>query len=208
MPSEDVAVLLVEDNPADVTLARLALAGSEAGRFRLTVAGHLDEAVVRLRAEPWDAILLDLSLPGSEGLDTFAAIHATAPDLPIVVLTGLEDERLAVQAVRAGAQDYLVKGEGDGRALSRAVRYAIERKRLEREKAELITRLEVAAASIRTLRGLLPICASCKMIRNDSGYWQQLEEYITTHSEAEFTHGLCPECLTIYLGEPTHAGKR
>ena len=68
------------------------------------------------------------------------------------------------------------------------------RKRIEQEREELIARLREALAKIRTLRGLLPICVSCKKIRDDSGYWNQLESYLREHSEADFTHGLCPEC--------------
>ncbi len=76
-------------------------------------------------------VLLDLSLPDSEGLDSIVRVHEKVPEIPIVILTGQDDEQLALKAVRAGAQDYLVKGQGDGNLLLRAMRYAIERKRIE-----------------------------------------------------------------------------
>jgi hypothetical protein len=74
-----------------------------------------------------------------------------------------------------------------------------DRKKIEHEREELILELKNALAQIRTLRGLLPICSSCKKIRDDRGYWNTLETYIVEHSEAEFTHGLCPECLKKYF---------
>ena len=99
-----------------------------------------------------DLVLLDLSLPDSQGFDTFARVHAQAPDLPIVVVTGSNDEMLAVQAVQAGAQDYLVKGEIDSGLLSRAMRYAIERKKTEialrKAREELEVRVEKRTADL------------------------------------------------------------
>jgi signal transduction histidine kinase len=83
-------------------------------------------------------VLLDLSLPDSQGFDTFRRVRAAAPDVPVVVLSGLQDERMAARAVREGAQDYLVKGQVDGQLLARSLRYAIERRRAEEQRARLI----------------------------------------------------------------------
>jgi len=128
--TEPLNVLLVEDNPADARLVRELL--REVGPpITLTHADRLRQAIEYLRAGGFNAVLLDLGLPDSEGLDTFARTLAEAGEAPIVVLTGLADEDLAVRAVREGAQDYLVKGRVDGRLLSHAVRYAVERRRVE-----------------------------------------------------------------------------
>ena len=81
------------------------------------------------------------------------------------------------------------------RLLQRSIRYAVQRNQVERRREELISELKVAIAKIRTLGGLLPICSSCKSIRDDEGYWNQLETYIGDHSDAEFSHGVCPQCL-------------
>jgi DNA-binding NtrC family response regulator len=140
-------------------------------------------------------ILLDLSLPDSHGYETFTRMMAAAPDIPIVVMSGLDDETVAMQAVRAGAQDYLPKGQADGNLLARAIRYAIERKEAAAAREVLIKELRDALAKIKTLQRLLPICASCKKIRDDKGYWNQIESYISAHSETVFSHGICPECL-------------
>jgi signal transduction histidine kinase len=140
MPAAPQTILLVEDNPADVDLIGEALAdGSASGAglasFALVPARRLTDGLARLTAGDIDVVLLDLSLPDSQGLDTFRRLHAAAPRLPIVVLSGLNDEDLAVRAMREGAQDYLVKGRADGELLTRTIRYAIERGRAEEERA-------------------------------------------------------------------------
>jgi two-component sensor histidine kinase/CheY-like chemotaxis protein len=134
MVHQPIRILLVEDNPGDARLLREMLAGAPSSRFELTSVGRLDQAFPRFVQEHWDVVLLDLSLPDGQGLDTFARVHAQAQHLPIIVMTGLDDETLAVEAVRKGAQDYLVKGQVDKNLLVRAIRYAIERKRVEAER--------------------------------------------------------------------------
>src|SRR6266404_2681625 len=135
-------VLLIEDNPGDALLLREALIYL-GGAFVLDLVhvGRLDDGLRRLRQEEFDAILLDLSLPDAHGLDTVARMQAAAPRLPIVVLTGLDDDAAALEAVRAGAQDYLVKGQIDGRLLIRALRYAIERKLTQEEIQQHLSRM-------------------------------------------------------------------
>ena len=124
-------VLLVDDSPGDARLIREML--REAGRpgFYVAEVSRLDEACARLRRGGIEVILLDLSLPDAQGLETVRTVVACAPAIPVVVLTGLDDEATALQALHAGAQDYLTKGRVDGAQLSRAIRYAQERKRLE-----------------------------------------------------------------------------
>jgi CheY-like chemotaxis protein len=121
------------------------------------------------------------------GLNTFEKVYSHSPHIPIIVLTGHDDDAFAIESVQKGAQDYLVKGQVTGGLLGRSIRYAIERKKL-------LTQLENSAKEINKLRGILPICANCKKIRDDKGYWTQVEVYISDHSETEFSHGLCPEC--------------
>jgi signal transduction histidine kinase len=133
-----VRILLVEDNPGDARLLRYTLQEAQSLRFELSHADRLSDALDRVRAEPVDVVLLDLSLPDAHGMDTVARMLEAAPAVPIIVLTGLADETVAVHAVQAGAQDYLVKGTVEGATLGRAIRYAMERKRLETERAELL----------------------------------------------------------------------
>jgi two-component system, cell cycle sensor histidine kinase and response regulator CckA len=129
MAFDRIRVLLVEDNPGDARLLREVVREAEGAHIQLTHVETLGEALARLDADQFDVVMLDLSLPDADGLDTLVRAHAQAPGVPIVVLTGLDDEGLAIRAVREGAQDYLVKGQVTGQLLVRAMRYATERKR-------------------------------------------------------------------------------
>jgi len=113
-----IRILLVEDNAGDVRLLRETLADIVEARFDLVHVGPWREGVARFAREPADVVLLDLLLPDSNGMDTLAGMHAAAPDAPIVVLTGLNDEAMGLEAVRVGAQDYLVKGRFDADSLA------------------------------------------------------------------------------------------
>jgi signal transduction histidine kinase len=128
---ETIRVLLIEDNPGDARLIREILARARGAQFELERVERLSTALERLNTGGVDAILLDLTLPDSSGLDTFFKVHTRAPHVPITVLSGFDDEVVAIRAVREGAQDYLVKGQVDRNLLVRALRYAIERKRSE-----------------------------------------------------------------------------
>lgn len=201
-------ILLVEDNPEDVQLMREMITELESDLLNpfiinITHASSLKEALQH-KDEDFHAVLLDLTLPDSKGLVTVNTLLEKTKKIPIIVLTGINDARIALESVKYGAQDYLVKNEITGILLLRSIQYAIERLRILNEKEELIRELQDAAVQIRTLSGLLPICASCKNIRNDKGYWERIESYISKHSEAQFTHGICPDCkkkLYPELGE-------
>jgi len=131
MKKKPLQVLLVEDNPGDARLYQEFLRESGPVQFELENVKRLKTGLEHLAQAKPDAILLDLGLPDSQGLETFIKVHAQAPDVPIVILTGLDDAEKAIEAVKAGAQDYLVKGEVSGGLLVRAISYAIERKRTE-----------------------------------------------------------------------------
>ncbi len=133
MDSKTIRVLLIEDNPGDARLIREILAEAKGNQFEFERADRLSTGLECLAAGGVDVVLLDLGLPDSVGFDTFARVYVQVLEAPIIVLTGLADESLAVKAVREGAQDYLVKGQVDSDLLSRTIRYAIERKRAEEE---------------------------------------------------------------------------
>jgi phosphoserine phosphatase RsbU/P len=136
---QNIHILLVEDDPDDVWVMRNLLSDRWDGPFKLSHVELLSAGLERLREFPFDIVLLDLSLPDSQGLETFITMHSQAGDVPIVVLSGYSDESIAVKAVQAGAQDYLVKGQVDDNLLVRSIRYAIERSR--RYKAEAALRI-------------------------------------------------------------------
>jgi len=127
----DLRLLLVEDNPGDAVLVREMLRIALDHRVELVHVESLSEACEQVVEVEAACVLLDLSLPDAVGLEAVTQMQAAAPDIPIVVLTGLDDETLALNAVQHGAQDYLIKGRVDEVLIVRSIRYAIERKRAE-----------------------------------------------------------------------------
>lgn len=165
--SEAMRVLLVEDNPGDARLIEEMLKESEAEEVELEWVKTLDEGVQRALQGGVDVLLLDLSLPDSKGLESVSTAHLFDTHLPIVVLTGLADEQAAFDALRMGAQDYLVKGEVDGETLLRTLRYARERAQVQDQLDADRGRPARAGAEVRiralvcpTGGGLLPVLAT------------------------------------------------
>jgi PAS domain S-box-containing protein len=129
--SQQIHALLIEDDPDDILLLKDSLAEIGLGRIKLDTADRLSRGLIQLGAQSYDVLLLDLNLPDSRGLDTLNTTVKRFPRLPVVVLSGLADDAITIEAVRRGAQDYLVKGEISGPLVMRVVRYAIERKQVE-----------------------------------------------------------------------------
>jgi signal transduction histidine kinase len=137
-------VLLIEDNLADARLTRELLNEANPGGFDLVHAATLQQGSNALAAAEFGIVLLDLSLIDAQGLDTVRRLRQQHPRVPIIVVSGLDDEEVALEALHNGAQDYLVKGQGDGHLIARAMRYAIERKRTE---LQLIEARDLAEAA-------------------------------------------------------------
>ncbi len=128
MKTRVIQTLLIEDCPAIVETLQIGLASIDGGMFRLAWAATLAQGIEKLVRGGFDVVLLDLSLPDSAGLETFRRLRGANSSIPVVILTGSEDEELGLQAVREGAQDYLIKGTMSVRVLARVLKYAIERK--------------------------------------------------------------------------------
>jgi two-component system, cell cycle response regulator len=122
----EMVILLIEDNPGDAKLTSIML-GAHSGAFCLEICDRLQAGLERLAKGGVDALLLDLSLPDSHGIETFKRVRSVWPNLPIVVFSSDSDEKIAIRAVRMGAQDYLIKGRVDEEALGRALQFAIGR---------------------------------------------------------------------------------
>jgi signal transduction histidine kinase len=186
-------ILLVEDNPGDALLLKEALRDfNHTPPFELIHVERLALGIERTKQERFAAVLLDLSLPDAKGLETVVRMHQEARALPIIVLTGLDDNSVALEAVRAGAQDYLIKGEIDGKLLVRSLSYAIERKRLQDETQRHLERItalkDINAALTSTLElptvvnilhdkvhGLMPDVVAAVRLRNrETGEFEPL----------------------------------
>jgi DNA-binding response OmpR family regulator len=131
MSIEPIKVLMIEDNMGDYKLILKLLEKSENAKFELVHSPRLSSGVELLENNNFDVILLDLGLPDSDGLESFNVILKRHPEIPTIILTGLANEETGIKAIKYGAQDYLVKGEFNGKLLVRAIQYAIERKKLE-----------------------------------------------------------------------------
>ena len=143
---ETIHVLLVEDSPTDALLVREELAHTTEVKFVVSHVEQLGDALARLKSGRFDVILSDLGLPDSDGIETFQRLHAAVPDIPLLILSGRDDQMMAISAVHAGAQDYLVKGYGTDSGLIRAIRYAIERARAQQTIAAQARQQQAVAA--------------------------------------------------------------
>lgn len=199
-------LLYMEDEPATakVVQQRLQMAG-----FDVEIARDGVEGLAMCTAGDYDAVLVDKNMPERDGLDVIQTL-ASRNGPPSIMVTGTGDELSAVKALKSGAADYIVK-DPDGRYLELlpvVVEQVLEqsaigeaKRKAEEEKERLIVELQEALANVKTLSGLLPICANCKKIRDDDGYWTLVEDYISDHSDAEFSHGICPDCGKQLYGD-------
>ncbi len=133
MKIRNLSIFIVEDNPDEVFLIRQILSRAPETRFEVTVAATLEEALPQLRAHQPDILILDLNLPDSGGIETFQRVFAVYPKLPIIIATALPEKGVALEAIYAGAQDFLVKGQYQENTLLRSIDYALERSRLQGE---------------------------------------------------------------------------
>jgi len=164
VPAVHLHLLLVEDNAGDARLIREFLREAGLGECPLEEVEQLQAAVERLRSGGLDLVLLDLSLPDSQGLDTVRRVVQAAPSVPVVVLTGLDDQHLAAEALAAGAQDYLIKHEINPVSLARVIRYALDRKRGENERRQAEEELKLLrslALKIEAAQDLTSALSTC-----------------------------------------------
>lgn len=190
----DYILLLVEDNPADAELIKEYLEEDQNFNYTVVETRTLSETLELLAQKNIDVVLLDLSLPDSSGLDTVRTLLADFPKIVLVVLTGLKDHQIALQAVRFGAQDYLEKDQLTPKLLHRSVAYAIERKKAFQEKRVLFADLEKALSELEAMQAVLPLCGSCKRIRDNKGKWQSFEVFIKNYPRKNTDHIICPDC--------------
>lgn len=199
-------IYIIEDNPDDILILTEELSyiceNCDGEQLSIESESNFDNVLSTLKNRlDFDIIFLDLNIPPSYGIETLNKIVKLAIKTPVIVITGENKEELGKEAIKKGAQDYLVKGTIEGRTLKKTILFAIERFKILKEKENLIKDLIYAYEQIKQLQGIIPICATCKKIRDDDGYWQQVEQYIGEHSGAKFSHGMCPDCYQTFKGE-------
>jgi PleD family two-component response regulator len=193
----DASILIVDDQEANVRLLERMLRG--AGYVSITSTMDPNEVCELHRENRYDLILLDLLMPGMDGFQVMEGLKEIEADsyLPVIVITAQPDHKL--RALQAGAKDFVSKPLDLAEVLAR-VHNMLEVRLLH-------TELRKALEHVKLLSGMLPVCMWCKKIRDDKGYWNAIENYISQHSEAEFTHGICPDCKKKYYGELVHEEK-
>ena len=208
-----MAILIVDDSSDHRLLLRSILA--KAGHADIVTADSAQAAFSVLSSHngtpppQTDLILLDVLMPDMDGVAACRHIkqHDHLKDIPIIMVTAKNDLGNLQEAFSAGAMDYIAKPVNAIELLARVAsaltlkREMDHRKAREADLSRSNDELQQALKEVKVLRGLIPICASCKKIRNDGGFWQQLEDYLSEHSGVEFSHGLCQPCIKkLYPG--------
>lgn len=199
-------ILVVDDIKKNIQVL-----GSVLGKEGYAVSYATDgaKALEMTMIEAFDLILLDVMMPGMDGFEVCQKLkkEPKTQEIPILFLTAKSEQDDIIRGLQHGAVDYLTKPFNTAELIARvktqmslrkAHRIILERNtELEKKNKELerlLNENQQAKSEIKTLRGILPICAQCKKIRNDEGYWTAIESYISKHSDAEFTHGMCQDC--------------
>jgi DNA-binding response OmpR family regulator len=191
-------VLIADDDAASRHLLRAALSG---WGFAITEAVEGGEALRILEgSSPPDIALLDWIMPGVDGLEICRHVRADLPAAPtyIILVTARGGVESVMQGLQAGADDYIAK-PFDARELRARLHAGVRIVELQKALLERFHELEEALKRVKQLQGLLPICSYCKKIRNDRNYWEQVDSYLASHSEVQFSHGVCPDCYEVYL---------
>ena len=187
-------VLVADDDPV-TTLRLRGLA--ESWGYAVTTAADGVTALALLQAEdPPRLALLDWVMPGLAGIEVCRELRSRQPGegTYVIMLSARHDRSDVVAGFDAGADDYLIKPFDAGELRSR-LKAGVRILDLQHRLADNVRELTAALANVKTLSGMLPICAYCKSIRDDSNYWHRVEEYVSEHANVEFSHGICPACL-------------
>ena len=198
MSEKQDAILIVDDQPTNL---KVLLSFLQEHDYRVYMADSGQRALDIVPKIQPDLVLLDVMMPGLNGFEICGKIKADKElaAIPVIFMTALDTVGDKMTGFAAGGVDYITKPFHQVEVLARINTHITLRKR-EKE-------LEAALEEIKTLTGILPICSYCKQIRNDDGYWQQVEEYISQHSDALFSHGICPACYNKAMKQLKEDGR-
>ncbi|ACN15670.1 two-component response receiver and regulator protein [Desulforapulum autotrophicum HRM2] len=206
-------IIIVDDNPHNLRVLSTILK-KEGYEIRPATGGQT--ALAAIDAKPPELILLDIMMPAMNGYEVCECLKKNegTRNIPVIFITALDDVKDKIKAFAMGCTDYISKPFQEEEILARVktqihmgrlqqdLRVKNERLKAEtQEKDALILELQAMIDNVKVLSGLLPICANCKKIRSDEGYWEQIESYIQAHTEAVFSHGICPDCMKALYGD-------
>lgn len=194
LPDAGLHALVADDDPISAAVLTASLS---AWRFEVTTVYDGNAAWAAMSGEtPPSIVVLDWMMPGVDGLTLCSRLRERDHAAPVyvILLTARDSPADVIAGLEAGADEYLVKPVNPNELRAR-VRTGMRILMLQRSLTAKVAALEEALASVKQLRGLLPICAYCRRVRSDGDYWQQIEAYVTEHSDAQFSHGICPACL-------------
>ncbi len=185
-------VLIVDDAPEDLTILRKML---EEKNYRVRPAINGEIALRAVSSSQPEIILLDIRMPEMDGYEFCQQLKSgeKTKSVPVIFISALAELNDKVKAFSLGGVDYITKPFQDKEVLAR-VKTHLTIRRLQQHLEEKNDKLQKALDEIKTLQGLIPICGSCKKIRDDEGFWEQVEVYFTERSGAKFSHGICPDC--------------
>lgn len=207
VPQFDLAVLCVEDERA----AREELLLLLRRRAReVWVAEHGALGLELFCAHTPDLVMTDLRMPGLDGLQLARTLRELRPEVQLIATTAHSDRAVLLEAIEVGFDHYVLKPIEVDRleaAMAKCAQQVATAKAIaayQAERERLIAELQVSHTEVKTLRGILPICAWCKNVRDDHGYWKQVEQYVHEHTEADFSHTICPKCIERHYPEVKH----
>ena len=186
-------ILIVDDYPQNLQVLANTLSREECS---LAAAVNGKQALDFTTKYKPDLILLDIMMPDIDGYEVCAKLKSdpATRDIPVIFLTARSETDDLVRGFNAGAVDYITKPFNSAELLARVRTHLLLKKALDSEK-RLTRELQQSLEKIKVLSGLLPICSNCKKIRDDNGYWTQVDDYMHTHSDLEFSHSICPDCM-------------
>jgi len=200
----DISVLYAEDEA--ITRQEILLFLKRRVR-EVFIAANGSEGLALFREHKPDLVVTDIRMPIMDGLKMARTIRDESKGALIIVTTAHSDAQFMLDAIDIGVDQYVIKPVSVDKLAAaidkcaEIIEYRRAHKQFLSEREKLITDLQTALAKVKQLSGFLPICASCKKIRDDKGYWSQVEEYIRDHSEVEFSHGICPDCAVKIYGK-------
>ncbi len=196
---KDRNILIVDDQPNNL---RVLFASLQAHDMKVFIADNGKRALEQIERQQPDIILMDVMMPGMDGFECCRRIMAEDrfEAIPIIFMTALAETRDKLSAFSAGGVDYIIKPFQQEEVLAR-IRTHLTISDLRRALTNKNRHLKKMLQEVKTLQGILPICSKCKMVRDDKGYWKQVELYISEHSNVEFSHSYCPGCLKKEMDE-------